>query len=137
MNKPSLLDRIEELGAGVFIRDRNVESRLQPEDFHRAYAEPVTLWVMPNRYLEGICGGGVVGSEWVDDIHQLRKSHLKFKDEEGDVESFFIFGWDGAGNPLLIDRDTDEVFTFDHNFGGRHSLAPSFTDFYLKQNKEK
>jgi hypothetical protein len=43
---------IEALGAGVFIRDRNVESRLSDLDFHRAFTEPVVIWMMPTEYRE-------------------------------------------------------------------------------------
>ncbi len=80
MNKPSLLDRIEELGAGVFIRDRNVESRLQPEDFHRAYAEPVTLWVMPNRYLEGSMPALVQAARELRDVRVIRFPNVPLSD---------------------------------------------------------
>ena len=34
-------------------------------------------------YLEH-CGGGVAGSEWLDDIHRLAKSHRKFQNECGE-----------------------------------------------------
>ena len=44
--------QIEELGAGVFIRDRNIESRLAETDFHRAYSEPVIIWISPRKYKE-------------------------------------------------------------------------------------
>ena len=82
------------------------------------------------------CGGGVVGSEWVDDIEELKKSHRKFKNEEGDLISSFIFGWDGGGNPILIDRTTGKVFTHDHDFGGTHIIAESFVSFYLQKNEK-
>jgi len=82
------------------------------------------------------CGGGVVGSEWVDDIENLKKSHRKFREEEGDMIYSFIFGWDGGGNPLLIDRESGRVFTRDHDFGGTHAIAESFMSFYLNQNEK-
>lgn len=34
-------------------------------------------------YLEN-CGGGVAGSEWLDDIHALAESHRKFQHESGE-----------------------------------------------------
>ena len=43
---------IETLGAGVFIRDRNVESRLSDVNFHRAFTEPVVIWMTPTEYKE-------------------------------------------------------------------------------------
>jgi len=43
---------IETLGAGIFIRDRNVESRLSDVDFHRAFTEPVVVWMTPTEYKE-------------------------------------------------------------------------------------
>ena len=44
--------QIEALGAGVFIRDRNIESRLTEEGFHRAFSEPVILWIFPGEFQE-------------------------------------------------------------------------------------
>ena len=42
--------RIESLGAGIFVRDRNSESRLEEKDFHRAFAEPVFVWIGPGQF---------------------------------------------------------------------------------------
>jgi hypothetical protein len=44
--------KMETLGAGVFIRDRNVESRLSEKDFHRAFTEPGVIWMTPAEYKE-------------------------------------------------------------------------------------
>jgi len=44
--------RVETQGAGVFIRDRNVYSRLTDVDFHRAFSEPVVIWLTPFEYKE-------------------------------------------------------------------------------------
>lgn len=87
-------------------------------------------------YLEH-CGGGVVGAEWVDDIHQLRETQRKFNAESAleprrggwTMRDVFVFGWDGAGNPMAIRASTGEVVVEDHNFGGVHVLAPSFERF--------
>src|SRR5688500_14238598 len=48
-------------------------------------------------------GGGPVGSEWVDDVAKLRATHKKFKKEPWSLSNCFIFGWDGSGNPMVID----------------------------------
>lgn len=77
------------------------------------------------------CGGGVVGSEWVDDIAKLRKTHLKFSEEDWNLKGVFAIGWDGAGNPMVIERVTGRMLVSDHNFGGVHVLADSFADFVL------
>jgi hypothetical protein len=52
MKAPISLPRIEAFGAGVFVRSRNVESRLSGKDFHRAFSEPVILWFAPGEYQE-------------------------------------------------------------------------------------
>lgn len=79
------------------------------------------------------CGGGVIGSEWVDDVEELKKSHLKFTHEEWTMEDVFVIGWDGGGNPMAIDRSTGRVLVEDHQFGGIHVLANSFADFVLRK----
>lgn len=88
---------------------------------------PVYRW-----YLEH-CGGGVAGSEWLDDIHRLVDSHRKFQSESGEggwsMRGVFIIGWDGGGNPFGISIKTGEVLVEDHDFGGIHVLAPSFHSF--------
>lgn len=66
-------------------------------------------------------GGGAVGSEWLDGVEQLSATHAKFQRENGphgwQLEDAFVIGWDGAGNPLAIDR-AGAVVVEDHNFGG-------------------
>ncbi len=44
--------QIDSLGAGIFVRTRNVESRLADQDFHRAFTEPVIVWFTPGNYDE-------------------------------------------------------------------------------------
>lgn len=77
------------------------------------------------------CGGGVVGSEWVDDVHTLPDSHRKFAAESAQdagwtMRGVFVIGWDGAGNPMAIERASQRVLVEDHQYGGVHELAPSF-----------
>ncbi len=76
-------------------------------------------------------GGGPVGSEWIDNVNEVRDSHQKFRDESDfwALERCFIIGWDGAGNPIVIEFDSGRVITEDHNFGGNHELGPSFEAF--------
>jgi hypothetical protein len=83
------------------------------------------------------CGGGHFGSEEVDDIARLTKSHAKFRREFGPPRGWtmggvFIIGWDGAGNPFGIETATGRVVAEDHNFGGIHELAPSLEEFMLR-----
>jgi hypothetical protein len=92
---------------------------------------PIFRW-----YLER-CGGGVVGAEWVDDIHQLADSHRKFRREFGPPRGWtmtdvFIIGWDGGGNPFGICAKTGHVLVEDHDFGGIHVMATSFEQFLAK-----
>jgi hypothetical protein len=100
----------------------------QLEEFERTYG-PIPA--AARQFLRQ-CGGGPVGSEWVDGIEHLSESHRKFRRECGpggwrniDV---FVIGWDGAGNPIGIDAAA-AVVVEDHNFGGAHVLAASFEEF--------
>ncbi|MDB6066905.1 MAG: hypothetical protein JWR26_3113 [Pedosphaera sp.] len=83
------------------------------------------------------CGGGYFGSEAVDDILELTKSHAKFMREFGPprgwtMRDVFVIGWDGSGNPFGIETNTGKVLVEDHNFGGIHELAPSLEEFMLR-----
>ncbi|WP_431685822.1 SMI1/KNR4 family protein [Hahella sp. NBU794] len=77
------------------IEEFEVACREIPEDYK---------WFLLN------CGGGVIGSEWVDRIDELHSTHIKF-DEECATENgwtignCFIIGWDGSGSPIAIDPD--------------------------------
>lgn len=89
------------------------------------------------RWFLQACGGGVVGSEWVDNIHQLIATHAKFRaeslPEDGwSMKEVFIIGWDGGGNPFGIDASTGKVLVEDHAFGGIHEMAPSFEQLLLQ-----
>jgi hypothetical protein len=51
------------------------------------------------------CGGGPVGTEWVDRIAKLEASDRKFRldwdPQRGwSITDVFIIGWDGGGNPF-------------------------------------
>jgi hypothetical protein len=85
------------------------------------------------RWFLAECGGGVVGSEWVDGIEALGETHAKFASERGpdgwSLSETFIIGWDGAGNPFGIHGPTGSVMVEDHNSGEVHALAPSFEVF--------
>ncbi|WP_197526713.1 SMI1/KNR4 family protein [Botrimarina colliarenosi] len=83
------------------------------------------------------CGGGTIGSEWVDGINELPITHQKYANEtRGDdgwsMRGVFIIGWDSAGNPFGIDRATGSILVEDHDFGGVHELAPSFESFLVR-----
>lgn len=90
----------------------------------------------PYRWYLEHCGGGVAGSEWLDDIRKLAVSHRKFKAESGEggwtMQDVFIIGWDGGGNPFGISTKTGELLVEDHQFGGVHVMAPSFEAFLVK-----
>jgi hypothetical protein len=83
------------------------------------------------------CGGGPIGSDFVDDIVELTKSHAKFRKEFGPprgwtMRDVFIIGWDGFCNPFGIETVTGRLVVEDHNLGGIYELAPSLEDFMLK-----
>ena len=77
------------------------------------------------------CGGGVIGSEWINDIRELAATHKLVKQAQSrgfyKIARFFPLGWDGSGNPYGYDLDTGDIVTEDHDFGGIHKVA---TDFY-------
>ena len=77
-------------------------------------------------------GGGPVGSEWIDDIAALGKSHAKWRQEFGPPAGWslpmFVIGWDGGGNPIGI-ADSGEVVAEYHDGGGVAALASSFAAF--------
>ena len=65
------------------------------------------------RWFLAACGGGPVGSEWVDNLQNLFATHRKFKAETGPrgwtMADVFIIGWDGWGNPYGIHIPTGRV----------------------------
>jgi hypothetical protein len=72
-------------------------------------------------------GGGPIGPNWLDGIDELKRSQEKLKSEPW-TASGFVIGWDGAGNPIVL-NNIGEIITEDHNFGGIHKLASSFCEF--------
>jgi len=46
----TVIDRIEAFGAGLFVRSRNIESRLTQSDVWRAFQEPVIVWVRNDEF---------------------------------------------------------------------------------------
>jgi hypothetical protein len=108
------------------------------EDALRAFEAEFGPIPADYRWYLAECGGGVVHSEWLDDIDALKKSHAKFRAEAAHPSGWkkkdeFLIGWDGGGNPMLIDRKSGEVVVEDHDFGGVHIEAPSFAAFCLKR----
>jgi hypothetical protein len=101
----------------------------QLADFERAHGPIPTNF----RAFLSLFGGGVVGSEWIDGIEQLRETHQKFQAERTSngwsLTEAFIIGWDGAGNPMGIDARSGAVVVEDHTHGGIHVLASSFEEF--------
>jgi hypothetical protein len=84
-----------------------------------------------------MCGGGTVGSEWVDGIKELDRTHEKFLEESTGPNGWtmtevFVIGWDGSGNPFGIHRESGRILVEDHNCGGVHELAPSLAVFLLE-----
>jgi hypothetical protein len=83
------------------------------------------------------CGGGVIGSEWIDGIKELSSTHRKVKDAQRRgfyrIAQFFPLGWDGAGNPYGYDLNTGHIVTEDHNFGGVHEVASDFYDLLVRK----
>ncbi len=71
-------------------------------------------------------GGGPIGSDWYDSVDELPESQSRFK-KEGWNLSGFVIGWDGAGNPLVLE-ESGRIVSEDHNFGGMHKIAASFKD---------
>jgi len=52
MRAASQKQLVEGSGAGVFVQRGNSETRLQEEDFHLAFTEPVLIWFTPTEYRE-------------------------------------------------------------------------------------
>jgi hypothetical protein len=88
------------------------------------------------RWFLAACGGGVVGSEWIDGIEQLAGSHRKHlgeKKPDGWRANFFLIGWDGAGQPFGIDRATGEIVVEPEGSDTEvERLSPSIEAFLLK-----
>jgi len=111
---------------------RNPATEAELLEFEARYGEIPTDY----RWFLLTYGGGHFGSECIDDIVELAKSHNKFRREFGSLHGWtmsdvFIIGWDAAGNPFGIETGTGRVLVEDHTFGGIHELAPSLEEYML------
>jgi hypothetical protein len=83
------------------------------------------------------CGGGVIGSEWIDSIQELPSTHRKVHEGQKrgyyKILRFFPLGWDGGGNPYGYDLETGRIVMEDHDFGGTHQVATDFYDLLCKK----
>jgi hypothetical protein len=84
------------------------------------------------RWFPSELGGGAVGSEWIDDASKLRETQVRFRAEQWSLTACFVIGWDGAGNPIAIDRQSGKVLTEDHDVGRVHELSPWFEAFLCR-----
>ena len=111
-----------------------VKGRKAPSHELEAFESEYGTIPVDYRWFLRECGGGPVGPDWIDGIGELANTHAKFRSESivhnGWTSTGFIIGWDGAGNPILID-ETGKVIVEDHNFGGIHELSSSFRSFLL------
>jgi hypothetical protein len=83
------------------------------------------------------CGGGVIGSEWIDGIDELPETHRRVREGQQNgfytLRDFFPIGWDGEGNPYGFDLKSGRIITEDHNFGGIHDVASDFFDLLCRK----
>jgi hypothetical protein len=83
------------------------------------------------------CGGGVIGSEWIDGIEELAVTHRKIREGQRRgfyrIARFFPLGWDGFGNAYGYDLETGHIVMEDHNFGGVHEMAMDLYDLVTKK----
>lgn len=83
------------------------------------------------------CGGGVIGSEWINGIEQLAETHRRVREGQQNgfytLQDFFPVGWDGGGNPYGFDLQSGRILTEDHDFGGIHVEAESFFELLCKK----
>jgi len=107
-----------------------IATERQLEEFESAFG------IIPDEFRWFLlhCGGGTIGTEWVDGIDELPRTHRKFKAESAikngwTMEGVFVIGWDGAGNPFGIESATGRMLAEDHNFGGIHEMSSSFPAF--------
>ena len=73
----------------------------------------------------------------MDSIKELPGTHQKFREEsEGGywagLADVFVVAYDGSGNPYGIHKSSGKVLVEDHDFGGVHELAPSFSEYLRK-----
>lgn len=117
-----------------------------PEDCRHEPASPEDLAVFESefgtippdyRWYLAECGGGVIGSEWIDSIDELPTTHRKVREGQGRgfyrIVRFFPLGWDGFGNAYGYELETGHIVMEDHNFGGVHEVATDFYDLLCKK----
>jgi hypothetical protein len=75
-------------------------------------------------------GGGPIGPDWYDGVDELIESKEKRESEDWTI-SGNVIGWDGSGNPIALQTD-GRILVEDHNFGGIHLVALTFTDLLTK-----
>lgn len=114
----------------------------RPEDLRSAPASEATLiefesefGTIPEdfRWFLAECGGGVVGSEWIDDIEHLAASHKKFEQERGAGywhSTMFVIGWNGGGQPFGLDPLSHAVIV--EADGQIQALSPSIEHFLIR-----
>lgn len=132
--KPNIQNIIFELYHNLpdFMR-REPASEEEIEEFEAQFGEiPRALkWFLEQ------CGGGIIGSEYVDDIRELFITHQKYRQESQleqgwTMKNVFVIGWDGSGNPYGIDTVTGKIVVEDHDFSGVHEVAESLGEFLLR-----
>ncbi|MEL4395373.1 hypothetical protein AAEH73_20325 [Shewanella algae] len=110
------IERYKEIFKGVCNTGANpdeVDALLNEYDIHdQTYRE----WLIQ-------INGGPIGADWYDSIQELKNSQVTLKNDWS--ISGFAIGWDGAGNPIVLQPD-QSIATQDHNFGGNHIIANNF-----------
>jgi hypothetical protein len=117
-----------------------------PEDCRREPASPADLAAFESefgaiptdyRWYLAECGGGVIGSDWIDSIEELAATHRKVREGQRRgcyrIARFFALGRDGFGNVYGYDLETGHIVMEDHNFGGVHELAGDLYDLVCKK----
>jgi hypothetical protein len=83
------------------------------------------------------CGGGVIGSEWIDGIKELPETHRRVREGQQrgfyTLRDFFPIGWDGGANPYGFDLNSGRIVMEDHDVGGIHEVASDFLDLLGKK----
>ena len=125
-----LLPAWQTLPQDIRCRPASEQDLVRFEATHGAIPVPVRTFLQQ-------FGGGAVGSEWLDGIDELSRSHAKFAAEAGaagwSLQDSFVVGWSGAGDPIAVQLSSGAVVTEDHNSGGIRILAPSFGAFVRSQ----
>ena len=96
-------------------------------DFESSFSEVPE----PYKWFLKECGSGVVGSEWLDGIHELRDSHKKFLNEEWSSHNNFLIGWDGGGSPISLTSNGTVVVEY-LGVQDIQIIAKSLEDFIMK-----